>query len=136
MSKVSNEENSLIVLNPQSPTLAGKMVIVTDDESRENEGDLVMAASKVTAEAVNQMALHARGLICVPMLSDQLRRLGINSMASENRESQQTDFAVSVDAAEGITTGISAKTVLRRSAYSEIQMLSQKCWYSQAMSFH
>ena len=53
------------------------MVIVTDDESRENEGDLV-AASKVTAEVVNQMALHARGLICVPMLSDQLRRLGIN----------------------------------------------------------
>jgi 3,4-dihydroxy 2-butanone 4-phosphate synthase/GTP cyclohydrolase II len=87
---------------------AGKMVIVTDDESRENEGDLVMAASKVTPQAVNEMALHARGLICVPMLSHQLRRLGINSMASENRESQQTDFAISVDAAEGITTGISA----------------------------
>ncbi len=86
----------------------GKMVIVTDDEARENEGDLIMAASKVTPEAVNQMALHARGLICVPMLGHQLRRLGISPMASENRESHQTDFAISVDAAEGITTGISA----------------------------
>lgn len=86
----------------------GKMVIVTDDESRENEGDLVMAAAKVTPQAVNQMTLHARGLICVPMLSHQLRRLGINPMASENRESHQTDFAISVDAAVGITTGISA----------------------------
>jgi len=87
---------------------AGKLVIVTDDESRENEGDLVMAASKATPQAVNQMILHARGLICVPMMAHQLRRLGINPMASENRESHQTDFAVSVDAAEGITTGISA----------------------------
>jgi len=86
----------------------GKMVIVTDDESRENEGDLVMAACKVTPQAVNQMTILARGLICVPMLSHQLRRLGINPMASENRESHQTDFAISVDAAEGITTGISA----------------------------
>ncbi|HBR94738.1 3,4-dihydroxy-2-butanone-4-phosphate synthase [Coraliomargarita sp. SDUM461003] len=87
---------------------AGKMVIVTDDEARENEGDLIMAASKVTPQAVNQMILHARGLICVPMMSHQLRRLGINPMASENRESHQTDFTISVDAAEGITTGISA----------------------------
>ncbi|TVP81172.1 MAG: 3,4-dihydroxy-2-butanone-4-phosphate synthase [Puniceicoccaceae bacterium] len=87
---------------------AGKMVIVTDDESRENEGDLVMAASKVTPQAVNQMILHARGLICVPMLSHQLRRLAISPMAAENRESHQTDFTVSVDAAVGITTGISA----------------------------
>ena len=109
ISTETNEENSFDSIDSAIADIAaGKMVIVTDDESRENEGDLVMAASKVTAEAVNQMALHARGLICVPMHSDQLRRLGINSMASENRESQQTDFAVSVDAAEGITTGISA----------------------------
>ncbi len=87
---------------------AGKMVVVTDDESRENEGDLIMAAEKVTPQAVNQMIQHARGLICVPMLAHQLRRLGISPMASENRESHQTDFAISVDAAEGITTGISA----------------------------
>ncbi len=86
----------------------GKMIIVTDDESRENEGDLVMAAEKSTPQAVNQMLLHARGLICVPMTEHQLRRLGIGPMASENRESHQTDFAISVDAARGITTGISA----------------------------
>ena len=86
----------------------GKMVIVTDDEARENEGDLIMAASKATPETINQMILHARGLICVPMMGHQLRKLGISPMASENRESHQTDFAISVDAAEGITTGISA----------------------------
>lgn len=86
----------------------GKMVIVTDDESRENEGDLVMAASKVTPEAVNHMILHGRGLICVPLLPNQLGRLGISSMVPHNREVQKTDFTVSVDAANGITTGISA----------------------------
>ena len=87
---------------------SGKMVIVTDDESRENEGDLVMAASKVTPEAVNHMILHGRGLICVPLLPNQLGRLGISSMVPHNREAQKTDFTVSVDAANGITTGISA----------------------------
>ena len=87
---------------------AGKMVIVTDDEARENEGDLVMAASKASTESINQMILHARGLICVPMMGHQLRKLGISPMSSDNRESHQTDFAISVDAADGITTGISA----------------------------
>src|SRR5258708_11737817 len=87
---------------------AGKLVIVTDDEGRENEGDLVMAASKVTPEAVNTMIRYARGLICVPTTSAQLRMLGIGQMVQENRESHKTAFTVSVDAAEGITTGISA----------------------------
>ena len=87
---------------------AGRMVIVTDDESRENEGDLVMAADKVTPETINAMLLHGRGLICVPAMEPQLRKLGINPMVPENRESHKTDFTVSVDAAEGITTGISA----------------------------
>jgi 3,4-dihydroxy 2-butanone 4-phosphate synthase/GTP cyclohydrolase II len=87
---------------------AGKLVIVTDDENRENEGDLVMAASKATPETVNMMIRHARGLICVPTVEHQLRRLGISQMVPENRESQRTAFAVSVDAAEGISTGISA----------------------------
>jgi 3,4-dihydroxy 2-butanone 4-phosphate synthase/GTP cyclohydrolase II len=86
----------------------GNLVIVTDDEGRENEGDLIMAASKVTPESINQMILHARGLICVPLMSNQLNRLGISSMVQNNRESQRTDFTVSVDAAEGISTGISA----------------------------
>jgi len=87
---------------------AGKLIIVTDDENRENEGDLVMAASKATPETVNMMIRHARGLICVPTTAGQLRRLGINPMVQENREAQRTAFTVSVDAAEGITTGISA----------------------------
>ncbi len=87
---------------------AGGMVVVTDDETRENEGDLVMAASKVTPETVNMMILHARGLICVPTTSSQLKRLGINQMVSENRDPYRTDFSISVDAAEDITTGISA----------------------------
>jgi 3,4-dihydroxy 2-butanone 4-phosphate synthase/GTP cyclohydrolase II len=87
---------------------AGKLVIVTDDENRENEGDFVMAASKVTPEAVNMMIRHGRGLICVPTLEHQLKRLGISQMVPENRESQRTAFAISVDAAEGISTGISA----------------------------
>ena len=87
---------------------AGRLVIVTDDEQRENEGDLVMAAAKATPETVNMMIRHARGLLCVPTTSAQLRRLGISQMVQENRESHKTAFTVSVDAATGITTGISA----------------------------
>jgi len=83
-------------------------VIVTDDEGRENEGDLIVAAEKATPELVNMMIREARGLICVPMTEPQLKRLGINPMVQQNRESHRTAFTVSVDAAEGITTGISA----------------------------
>ncbi|KAF0093099.1 MAG: 3 4-dihydroxy 2-butanone 4-phosphate synthase / GTP cyclohydrolase II [Puniceicoccaceae bacterium 5H] len=87
---------------------AGKLVIVTDDEDRENEGDLVMAASLATPEAVNMMIRHARGLICVPTTENQLKRLGLNMMVAQNRESHGTAFTVSVDAAHNVTTGISA----------------------------
>ena len=87
---------------------AGGPVIVTDDEGRENEGDLILAAEKATPELVNMMIRHARGLICVPMTEPQLKRLGINPMVQQNREAHRTAFTVSVDAAEGITTGISA----------------------------
>jgi 3,4-dihydroxy 2-butanone 4-phosphate synthase/GTP cyclohydrolase II len=88
---------------------AGKMVIVTDDAERENEGDLVMAASKVTPEAVNFMAKHGRGLICVPLSAARARQLGLQRMVAHNRELHRTDFTVSVDAAKGVTTGISAR---------------------------
>lgn len=87
---------------------AGKMIIITDDEDRENEGDLVIASSKITPEAINMMVTHARGLICVPMIEQNLERLGIHQMVPHNRESMKTAFTVSVDAARGITTGISA----------------------------
>jgi 3,4-dihydroxy 2-butanone 4-phosphate synthase/GTP cyclohydrolase II len=86
----------------------GRMIIVVDDADRENEGDLVMAAEKITPEAVNFMAKFGRGLICVPTTEDRLRQLGIGEMVSQNRESFQTAFQVSVDAAHGVTTGISA----------------------------
>ncbi len=88
---------------------AGRLVIVTDDEDRENEGDLIMAAAKATPQTVNMMIRYCSGIVCVPTVETQLRRLGVNPMVAQNRESQRTDFAVSVDAAEGITTGISAQ---------------------------
>ena len=84
------------------------MIIVTDDADRENEGDLIMAAEKVTPDAVNFMAKHGRGLICVPTTESRLKALGIGRMVAENRENFKTDFMVSVDARVGITTGISA----------------------------
>ena len=86
----------------------GRIVIMTDDADRENEGDLVMAASLATPETINVMIRHARGLLCVPMIEHALKRLGIADMSPANRESFRTAFTVSVDAAAGISTGISA----------------------------
>src|SRR3982751_2611228 len=86
----------------------GKMVIVVDDADRENEGDLIMAAEKVTPAAINFMARFGRGLICVPTTSERLKQLGIEQMVVQNRDTFKTDFQVSVDAAHGISTGISA----------------------------
>ena len=86
----------------------GKMVIITDDPGRENEGDLIMAAERVTPEAINFMVIHARGLVCAPITHERAQQLGLQRMVLENRESQKTAFTVSVDAAHGVTTGISA----------------------------
>jgi len=86
----------------------GRMVIVVDDADRENEGDLIVAGQHATPAAINFMIRHARGLVCVPTISERLEQLGIERMVSQNRESHKTDFQVSVDAARGITTGISA----------------------------
>ena len=86
----------------------GRMVIVVDDADRENEGDLVMAAQWVSPEAVNFMAKYGRGLICVPTTAERLQQVGVERMVVQNRETFKTDFQVSVDAARGITTGISA----------------------------
>jgi 3,4-dihydroxy 2-butanone 4-phosphate synthase/GTP cyclohydrolase II len=87
---------------------AGRMIVVTDDADRENEGDLVMAAEKITPAAVNFMAMYGRGLICTPITEERAKQLGLQRMVLENRESHRTDFTVSVDATHGITTGISA----------------------------
>src|SRR5437879_6453720 len=86
----------------------GRIVIVTDDADRENEGDLVIAAEKVTPEAVNFMATHGRGLICVPISNERAEQLGLQRMVTQDREAQRTDCTVSVGAARGVTTGISA----------------------------
>jgi 3,4-dihydroxy 2-butanone 4-phosphate synthase/GTP cyclohydrolase II len=86
---------------------AGRMVIVVDDEDRENEGDLIIAAEKATPEAINFMATYAKGLICMPMTGERLDELKIQQMVEHNTESLETAFAVSVDAATA-TTGISA----------------------------
>jgi 3,4-dihydroxy 2-butanone 4-phosphate synthase/GTP cyclohydrolase II len=86
----------------------GKMVIVVDDADRENEGDLVVAGQHATPAVINFMVRHARGLVCMPATAARLQQLGIERMVRQNRESQKTDFQVSVDAAHGVTTGISA----------------------------
>ncbi|MFZ5801877.1 MAG: bifunctional 3,4-dihydroxy-2-butanone-4-phosphate synthase/GTP cyclohydrolase II [Candidatus Omnitrophota bacterium] len=86
----------------------GRMVIVTDDEDRENEGDLVFAASKVTSEKINFMLKYGRGLICVPLTETRIRALRLGDMDPEPKDAMKTAFTVSVDAKCGITTGISA----------------------------
>ena len=87
----------------------GHMVILVDDEDRENEGDLVMAAEKVTPEAINFMATHARGLICLALPPEHVDKLQLPLMVTENTAAFGTAFTVSIDARRGITTGISAK---------------------------
>jgi 3,4-dihydroxy 2-butanone 4-phosphate synthase/GTP cyclohydrolase II len=86
----------------------GKMVILVDDEDRENEGDLVMPAELVTPESVNFMATHARGLICLALEGARIDQLGLPMMTPSNRSPRQTAFTISIEAREGVTTGISA----------------------------
>ncbi len=86
----------------------GKMVILTDAPDRENEGDFVMAAEAVTPQAVNFMITHGRGLVCMPLSAVCARRLGLTMMSSHNQSRYQTQFTVSIEAKEGVTTGISA----------------------------
>lgn len=87
---------------------AGKMVIITDAEDRENEGDLLMAAQFVTPEAINFMIKHARGLVCLPMNDALIDKLGLPMMTQSNGTQYSTNFTVSIEAKEGVTTGISA----------------------------
>jgi 3,4-dihydroxy 2-butanone 4-phosphate synthase / GTP cyclohydrolase II len=94
----------------------GKMIIIVDDEDRENEGDLVFAAEKTTPEMINFMAVHGRGLICLPMTEERCDELQLQQQTSENTSSMGTAFTISIEAREGVTTGISAadraKTIL------------------------
>src|SRR5437773_10790850 len=88
--------------------LAGRMIVIVDDEDRENEGDLMLAAEHVTPEAINFMAKHGRGLICLTLTRDRCERLQLPPMASRNGTRHGTAFTVSIEAATGVTTGISA----------------------------
>src|SRR5580765_2671926 len=87
---------------------AGRMIVVVDDEDRENEGDLTMAASKVTPEAINFMVKHGRGLVCLAMTPERLDALEIPLEVSSNSSRRETAFCVSIDARNGTTTGVSA----------------------------
>jgi 3,4-dihydroxy 2-butanone 4-phosphate synthase/GTP cyclohydrolase II len=106
--------NKEVVMNLHTPQeiiddiAQGKMVILMDDEDRENEGDFIMAAEKVTPEAINFMATHGRGLICMPMSAARCELLKLPLMVDKNDAQFTTNFTVSIEAAEGVTTGISA----------------------------
>jgi len=86
----------------------GKMIIIVDDEDRENEGDLMIASEKATPEAINFMAKYGRGLICLALTEERTRELGLSMMVEDNESAFETPFTISIDAREGITTGISA----------------------------
>ncbi|GJL79965.1 MAG: riboflavin biosynthesis protein RibBA [Nitrospinaceae bacterium] len=94
----------------------GRMIIIVDDEDRENEGDLMIAAEKVTPEAINFMAKYGRGLICLALTEERTRELGLAMMVEDNQSPFETPFTISIDARDGVTTGISAadraKTIL------------------------
>jgi 3,4-dihydroxy 2-butanone 4-phosphate synthase / GTP cyclohydrolase II len=92
---------------------AGRMVIITDDEDRENEGDLICAAEKITPKMLTFMVREGGGMLCAPVSLEIAQKLGLASMVPENREAFRTDFTVTVDAAQGISTGISAKDRVR-----------------------
>ena len=87
---------------------AGRMVVVVDDEDRENEGDLIMAAELVKPSDINFMVTHARGLVCLSLTRERCAQLGLNPMVRDNTSQHHTNFTVSIEAAEGVTTGISA----------------------------
>src|SRR5512140_177124 len=85
---------------------AGRMVVLVDEEDRENEGDLIFAAEFVTAEKINFMAMHGRGLVCMPISAEHAERLNLAPMVRQNRSVHGTNFTVSIEAAQGVTTGI------------------------------
>src|SRR5688572_26199450 len=91
----------------------GRLIIVTDDENRENEGDLMIAAEKVTSEAIAFIIRYTSGIICLPLSEARLQALKLPQMVADNTDPRQTAFTISVDAQEGVTTGISASDRVR-----------------------
>ena len=104
----SQQNNFSSVEDAMEDVLQGKMIVIVDDEGRENEGDLMIASEKVTPEAINFMAKYGRGLICLALTEERTSELGLSMMVENNESSFETPFTVSIDAREGITTGISA----------------------------
>ena len=109
MSEIDNGFRIASIEEALDDIRSGKLVIVVDDEDRENEGDLIAAAEKVTPEIINFMALHGRGLVCLPATPERLRELELEMMVGRNTALHGTPFTVSIDAVEGTTTGISAQ---------------------------
>jgi len=103
----------------------GRMIIIVDDEDRENEGDLVCAAEKVTPEIINFMARHARGLICLPLTEERCDELHLTTQVADNTSYLGTAFTVSIDARRGITTGISPQRFLSLSMRSHGRRISR-----------
>jgi 3,4-dihydroxy 2-butanone 4-phosphate synthase / GTP cyclohydrolase II len=106
--KPVEQDSIALVQKALSEIRKGRMVILTDDEDRENEGDLVMAAEKVTPQAINFMATHGRGLICLSLTEERVRQLNLPMMVQDNTSPFGTGFTISIEAATGVTTGISA----------------------------
>ena len=102
------ENNFSSIEDAMEDVRQGKMIIIVDDEDRENEGDLMIASEKVTPQAINFMAKYGRGLICLALTDERTRELGLSMMVEDNESAFETPFTVSIDAREGITTGISA----------------------------
>ncbi|HSA94740.1 MAG TPA: 3,4-dihydroxy-2-butanone-4-phosphate synthase, partial [Acidobacteriota bacterium] len=105
---MTEERKTVAVETAVEAVRAGRLIIIVDDEDRENEGDLMVAAEKATPEIINFMARHGRGLICLPLTRERLEELQLPLMVSENTARFQTAFTVSIDAKAGVTTGISA----------------------------
>jgi len=102
------ENNFSSIEDAMEDVRQGRMIVIVDDEDRENEGDLMIASEKVTPEAINFMAKYGRGLICLALTEERTRELGLSMMVEDNESAFETPFTVSIDAREGITTGISA----------------------------
>lgn len=115
-SKMTEKRKAASVDQAIKAVKAGKLIVIIDDEERENEGDLMVAAEKVTPEIINFMSKHGRGLICLPLTKKRVKELGLPLMVADNTAPFKTAFTISIDAKEGVTTGISAydraKTIL------------------------
>ena len=106
--KEGQENNFSSIEDAMEDVRQGRMIIIVDDEDRENEGDLMIASEKVTPESINFMAKYGRGLICLALTEERTRELGLSMMVEDNESAFETPFTISIDAREGITTGISA----------------------------